>query len=179
MAIVLCTALAGCGEPSGEPAQPATVDGLRAKLTDAEPCIWSGDSGCAVRELRRRDPVLCVLPGADMEFDAGAPARDVTAFAGRLKKPQFPKPALLPRGRVELVVRRLDQRRFVLSVSEPLPSSVRVLLVHVRYSTGVLTPYTPAGESGNGQGGPERFERGVYALRVRSRRDRECTKVAQ
>jgi len=178
MAIALCVGLAGCGEPSGEPAQPATVDGLRAKLADAEPCIWSGDSGCAVRELRRRDPVLCVLRGAELKFDAGAPARAVTAFAGRLKKPQFPKP-LLPRGRVELAVRRVDQRRFVLSVSEPLPSSVRVLQVHVRYSSGALTPYTLAGESGNGQGGPERFERGVYALRVRSRRDKECTKVAQ
>lgn len=177
-AIALCVALAGCGDPSGTPAEPATVDGLRAKLADAEPCVWNGDSGCAGHELRRRDPVLCVLRGAQVEFDAGAPARAATAFAGRVKKRLFPPPVLSHRGRVELAVRRADQRRFVVSVTEPLPPSVRVLYVYVRYSSGVLTPYTPAGENLNGQGGPERFKHGVYALRVRSRRGRECTKVA-
>jgi hypothetical protein len=178
MAITLSVALAGCGEPSGEPAQPATLDGLPTKLADAEPCIWNGDSGCTGHQLRRRDPVLCVLHRARVEFDAGAPARDAIAVAGQLRKQQFPIPTLSERGRVELPVQRIDGRRFIVSAEEPLPSSVRVLQIHVRYSSGVLTPYTPTDDSQTTRGRREQFKSGVYALRVRSRRGKECTKVA-
>lgn len=178
VAVLMLGSFAACQSgSSGERAAPATVEGVRVKLSDAEPCIWNGDSGCHSLGLRRRDPLLCVLRGASLTFDPGAAAEDVVAVAGRWSNQDFPAAGLSRRGRTHLAARRRGARRFVVSVREPLPAAARVLQLRVRYAPDVLTPYTPASEHGNREGGPVRFRHGTYVVRLRGRRSGACAKV--
>jgi hypothetical protein len=173
-AVVLASA-GGCGG-GGTPAEPVTVEGLPARLVDAVPCIWNEDSGCTDHRLRRADPWLCVDGATTLELDAGGDAQRVVVTAGGRRYRVVATDEVRP-GDVRLRVRRVSDRRFAIEVPADLASDTRALWVRISYAPGVETPYTPAGEMSAG-GEPEPFERGIYALRLRTTVDELCEVTA-
>jgi hypothetical protein len=164
-------ALAGCA--SGTPAQPVTIGGRQAKLVDADPCIWNGDSGCTDHSLGGRDGSLCLSTTRALVLDAGAKAARVTASAGRRGDHQWIARSVA-KGRIALVARRIDARRFSIRVPADLPRDLRVLHVVIRYRAGVLTPYAPLDEDWDAGADPQPFKRGVYAIRIRTAGVGDC-----
>jgi len=166
--VVVAIPLAGCiGGPPGKPAGSVTIEGQRAVLLDADPCMWNGDSGCTDHSLGGRDHSLCLNGKRTLSLDAGAGARRVSASAGERGDHQWLSGAVA-KGRVELAVRRATARRFSIALPRSLPADLRVLHVDIRYGDGVITPYTPFNERFSNGDSPKRFRRGIYAIRIRT-----------
>ncbi len=170
MLCLLVLGVAGCS--SGVPAEPVTLDGKSAKLVDADPCMFSGDSGCTDRSLGGADSSLCLAGKEMLELDPGGKAVRVRASAGRRGDHQWVGRAE-PKGRVELPVARTDDRRYYLKLPPDLPVDLRVLHVAIDYDGGVLTPYEPMGSIGAGTSAKD-FKHGVYATRIRTTRTGDC-----
>jgi len=159
-------ALAGCG-PSGTPARPVTTGGHRAILLDADPCMWNGDSGCTDHTLGGRDDSLCLDGKRSLALDAGADALRVSASAGE-RGDHVSLGRDVAKGRIELSVRRAAERQFSITLPKKLPSDLRVLHVDIRYRDGFMTPYTPINPEWDTGDSPQRFRRGIYAVRIRT-----------
>jgi hypothetical protein len=169
--VIAAIPLVGCG-PSGSPADAVTIGGRRAVLLDADPCMWNGDSGCTDHSLGGRDASLCLDGERSLGLDAGADAMRVSASMGERGDHQWIAGAVA-KGRVELAVRRATARRFSIALPRSLPAGLRVLHVDIRYRDDVIAPYTPSTAAGSG-GSPQRFYRGVYAIRIRTAPVGDC-----
>jgi hypothetical protein len=155
-------ALSGClgGGPSGTKAGPVTIAGQEAKLLDATPCVWDGDSGCDSRYVGTDRRYWVCLPAArTLVLDAGGNAGDVEA---KVLRREDAAPA------IRLAVRRQTARRFTIDLPRSLRSGMRFMYVAVHYRGGVITPYEPAGDMLSGSD-PEQFKGGTYGVRIRLR----------
>jgi hypothetical protein len=171
---VAAFALAGCTTgPSGTPADSVTIDGQHAVLLDADPCIWNGDSGCTSHSLGGRDGSLCLDGKRSLSLDAGADALGVSASAGERGDHQWIGRAVA-KGRIELAVRRTTARRFSIGLPRSPHAGLRVLHVDIRYRDDVITPYTPFDVQWDTGDSPQRFKRGVYAIRIRTAPVGDC-----
>jgi hypothetical protein len=145
-----------------------TIAGQRAKLLDAYPCVWDGDSGCAGEHGLSHARSLCLAGAHRLALDTGANAAEVVVSVGRRGDAEGIFGGR-PNGRVWLRAHRQDARRFTVDLPRRLSSDVRVMHVAVRYGGGVITPYRPYDASSSVGGDPAPFGRGVYGLRIRLR----------
>jgi hypothetical protein len=167
-------ALGGCATgPSGTPAGSVTIGGKRAVLLDADPCMWNGDSGCTDHSLGGRDGSFCLDGMHSLGLDAGADALRVSASVGECGDHQWLGGAVA-KGRIELAVRRTTARRFSIALPRTLSADLRVLHVDIRYGDDVITPYTPFNERLSNGDSPQRFRRGLYAIRIRTAPVGDC-----
>ncbi len=150
-----------------------TIGGRRAVLLDADPCMWNGDSGCTDHSLGGRDGSLCLDGKRLLSLDAGAGARRVSASAGERGDHQWITRAVA-KGRIEPAVRPPTARRFSIALPRSLPAGLRVLHVDIRYGDDVITPYTPFNDRWETGDTPQRFKRGIYAIRIRTAPVGEC-----
>jgi hypothetical protein len=172
--VIVAIPLAGCTSgPSGKSAGSVTIGGQRAVLLDADPCIWNGDSGCTDRSLGGRDDSLCLDGKRSLSLGAGADARRVSASAGERGDHQWLGGAVT-KARIDLAVRRATARRFSIALPRSLPIDLRVLHVDIRYGDDVITPYTPFNERLSDGDSPQRFRRGIYAIRIRTAPVGDC-----
>jgi hypothetical protein len=156
----VAVALSGCmgGGPSGTKAGPVTIAGHQAKLLDGIPCVWSGDSGCGSRYVGNDRRYWVCLPAARaLAVDPGAGAGQVEASVMRQER----DPVELP-----LKVHRQTARRFTIDLPRGLSPGLRFMHVAVHYRGGVITPYQPGGDMGEGAP-PEPFKKGIYGVRIR------------
>jgi hypothetical protein len=166
--------LVGCASgASGTPADSVTIGGQRAVLLDADPCMWNGDSGCTDHSLGGRDGSLCLDGTRSLSLDAGADALRVSASVGERGDHQWITRAVA-KGRIELAVRRTTARRFSIALPRSLPAGLRVLHVDLRYRDDVITPYTPLNDQSDTGDRPQRFRRGIYAIRIRTAPVGDC-----
>jgi hypothetical protein len=155
IAVALCVFVFGCGQER-HAAGRVTLNGQAATFISGNPCEWNGDSGCDLRFLTRRSPKLCLSQSDPVRVLAGDGVRDVRAAAVRVP--------LRDTGRVDLRSAR-DASGWTIDL-RPLPATTRALEITVVYDGGVLTPYQPAGDLGEGVA-PRPIDTAVYAVRVR------------